>query len=244
MAKLTDYRLLSFDCYGTLIDWETGILTNLQPLLSCAPSSASLPKSKILEIYHTLEKTQQTKTPDMPYSQLLTTIYPQFASKIGIKDPPTAQESQTFGHSIGTWPAFPDTVDALRRLSKHYKLVILSNVDRESFRASNAGSLGGVQFDKIITAQDVGSYKPDLRNFEYMLKSVKEEFGVEKGEVLQTAQSQFHDHHPAREMGIKSVWIERGGTMGNDEEEVYDWKFETLGDMADAVEREFEGGSR
>ncbi|OAP60167.1 haloacid dehalogenase, type II [Fonsecaea erecta] len=236
MAKLTDFRLLSFDVYGTLIDWETGILDGLKPLTE----TKELTRSQILELYHELEVEQQNKTPDMPYSQLLTTVYPQFAARLCLKEP-SVQESKAFGQSIGTWPAFPDTVDALQRLSRHYKLVVLSNVDRESFSASNAGPLGGVRFDKIITAQDVGSYKPDLRNFEYMLAAVKRDFGVEKHQVLQTAQSQFHDHHPARKMGIKSAWIQRRGTMGNRNQEIYDWKFVTLGDMADAVEQELAG---
>jgi 2-haloalkanoic acid dehalogenase type II len=233
MSKLTDFRLLSFDVYGTLIDWETGVLNGLKPLTE----QTNLTREKTLELYHELEKEQQSETPDMPYSELLTTIYPYFAARAGA-EAPTTQECGVFGQSVGKWPAFPDTVDALKRLSKQYKLVVLSNVDKESFKFSASGPLQGFQFDKIITAQDVGSYKPDYRNFEYMLKSAKAEFGIEKGEILQTAQSQFHDHHPAKKMGIKSVWIERRGTMGNQQQEVYDWKFETLGDMANAVEQE------
>lgn len=242
MAKLTDYRLLSFDVYGTLIDWETGIITGLKPLLEQLGSKQPT-REQILDVYHELEMEQQSKTPEMPYSRLLATIYSPFASRFRIKEP-TAQEAEVFGQSVGKWPAFSDTVDALRRLGEHYKLVVLSNVDRESFSASNEGPLQAVKFDKIITAQDVGSYKPDLQNFEFMLKTVKEEFGVEKNQVLQTAQSQFHDHHPAKEMGIKSVWIERYGTMGNRSKEIYDWKFITLGDMADAVEEDFKAKSR
>lgn len=233
MAKLTDYRLLSFDVYGTLIDWETGILYGLKPLYE----HVDLERGQVLELYHELEMEQQVKTPDMPYSQVLAAIYPQFATKLGL-EPPTAQESEKFGRSVGQWPAFPDTVDALRRLSKHYKLLVLSNVDKESFSASTAGALEGFRFDKVITAQDVGSYKPDHRNFEHMLEVAQSEFGVGKEQVLQTAQSQFHDHHPAKKLGIKSVWIERRGTMGNRQEEIYDWRFETLRDMADAVEQE------
>ncbi|KIW91604.1 haloacid dehalogenase, type II [Cladophialophora bantiana CBS 173.52] len=233
MARLTDFRLLCFDVYGTLIDWETGILDSLKPL----SEAAQLTREQTLEVYHELEKEQQSKTPDMPYLQLLISIYPQFAARIGVKAP-SAQESETFGQSVGKWPAFPDTVDALKRLSESYKMVVLSNVDRESFQATNDGPLGRVRFDKVITAQDVGSYKPDLRNFEYMLDAVKTEYGVEKNEILQTAQSQFHDRHPARKTGIKSAWIERNGTMGNREQEVYDWRFGTLGEMADAVEQE------
>ena len=181
------------------------------------------------------------RTSPIPTSLRHSAIYPQFATQLGL-EPPTAQESDRFGQSVGQWPAFPDTVDALRRLSKHYTLLVLSNVDQASFSASAAGALDGFRFDKLITAQDVGSYKPDSRNFEHMLKVARADFGVEREQILQTAQSQFHDHHPAKKLGIRPVWIERGGTMGNRQEEVYDWKFETLGDMADAVEREL-GGS-
>ena len=233
MAKLTDFRLLSFDVYGTLIDWETGILNGLKSLYE----HVNLEREQALELYHELEKEQQVKFPDMPYSQVLAAIYPQFATTLGLEQP-TAEDSERFGQSVGQWPAFPDTVDALCRLSKHYTLVVLSNVDKESFSASTAGPLEAFRFDKVITAQDVGSYKPDCRNFEYMLNVAQSEFGVERGQILQTAQSQFHDHHPAKKLGIKSVWIERRGTMGNRQEEVYDWKFETLGDMADALEQE------
>lgn len=236
MTKLTDFRLLSFDVYGTLIDYETGILNGLTALVE----RLDLSREQILSIYHELEKTQQSKTPDMPYSQLTTEVYSQFATKFG-QPTPNIKDAEQFGQSVGKWPAFPDTVDALKRLSKYYKLVVLSNVDRESFNSSNAGPLEGFKFDKIITAQDVGTYKPDHQNFEYMLDVVEKEFGVKKNEVLQTAQSQFHDHHPAKELGIKSVWIERRGTMGNRSNAIFNWKFTTLGEMADAVESEFNG---
>ncbi|KKY25664.1 putative haloalkanoic acid [Diplodia seriata] len=236
MSKLSDFRLLCFDVYGTLIDWESGVLAGLQPLLDA--NSASFPREHLLHVYHEAERTQQAADPGMRYAQLLTTIHPQVAERLGLQQP-TAAQNEVFGRSVGSWPAFPDTVDALRRLSKHYKLVVLSNVDRDSFSRTNAGPLQGVPFDLVVTAQDVGSYKPDLRNFEHMLREVEATFGIKKEQVLQTAQSQFHDHHPAREMGIKSSWIVRpGAIMGNRAGEVYDWKFNTLGDMADALERE------
>ncbi|KAL3466109.1 HAD-like domain-containing protein [Aspergillus heterothallicus] len=238
MPSLKSYKLLTFDVYGTLVDWEGGIISALQPAISKSNPRKTFTKPELLHAYHALEKSQQTKTPDMLYSDVLTTIHAPLLATLGLP-PPTEAESRAFGDSIGSWPAFPDTVSALHRLRKHYKLVVLSNVDRESFAKTNAGSLQGFAFDLIITAQDVGSYKPDLKNFEYMLRAVDREFGVGREEVLQTAQSQFHDHHPAKEVGVKSVWIERpGAVMGNLEENVYDWKFETLGGMADAVEAE------
>jgi 2-haloalkanoic acid dehalogenase type II len=236
MTNLSSYRLLCFDVYGTLIDWESGIISAMAPILS--KSTTKFTRAHLLTTYHALESAQQTATPDLPYSTLLSKIHPTLAARLGL-DPPTEEENRAFGDSVGTWPAFPDTVDALRRLSKHYKLVVLSNVDRASFAKSNAGSLQGVPFDMVITAQDIGSYKPDLRNFEYMLEAVEREFGVGRGEVLQTAQSQFHDHRPARRAGVRSVWIERAGAlMGNVEEPIFDWRFGTLGEMADAVDAE------
>ncbi|KAH6887515.1 HAD-like domain-containing protein [Thelonectria olida] len=236
MDRLSNYRLLSFDVYGTLIDWETGVLNGLQPLLDA--NSATFSREQLLDAYHEFEVAQQTKTPDMKYSELLTTIHPEIAERLGLLAP-TAEQNKAFGDSVANWPAFPDTVEALKRLAKHYKLVVLSNVDRESFTMSNKGPLEGFPFDLIITAQDVGSYKPDPKNFEYMLREVDAKFGVKKSEVLQTAQSQFHDHHPAKKIGIKSSWIERPGSlMGNRDGPVYDWRFATLKDMADALEKD------
>ncbi|KAH8431882.1 putative haloalkanoic acid dehalogenase [Aspergillus melleus] len=235
MSQLSDYRLLCFDVYGTLIDWESGVLAAFEPTLK--KHNAQFSREHLLKTYSELEKAQQTLTPDLPYYQLLATVHPQLTERLGLSTP-SEEESRLFGESVGHWPAFPDTVEALKRLAKHYKLVVLSNVDRGSFGKTNAGSLQGFPFDLVITAQDVGSYKPDLRNFHHMLQAVKTHFSVEPEQVLQTAQSQFHDHHPARKVGIKSVWIERpGAVMGNLPETLYDWRFDTLGDMADAVEK-------
>ncbi|KAI4148952.1 MAG: hypothetical protein L6R39_002650 [Caloplaca ligustica] len=196
--KLADYRLLSFDVYGTLIDWESGVLNALNPLLE--GEDVDIPRENLLTTFHEAEKAQQASTPDMKYADLLTTIHPDIAHRLGLH-PPTEEDNVRFGQSVGTWPAFPDTVDALRRLGEYYRLVTLSNVDRESFSATNAGPLQDFPFDMVITAEDVGSYKPDLKNFEHMLAAVEDQFGVRKDQVIQTAQSQFHDHAPARKMG-------------------------------------------
>ncbi|CAI6093208.1 unnamed protein product [Clonostachys chloroleuca] len=238
MAKLTDYKVLTFDCFGTIIDWEAGLLAGMQPFLASHNATNSFSREKLLAVYHEAEAAQQAATPGLTYDALIAKILPQIATKLGLPQP-TEEQSITYGKSVGEWPAFPDSVDALRRLSKHFKLVILSNVDRDSFSRTNAGPLQGVPFDLIITAQDVGSYKPDLRNFEYMLDQVKSKLGFDKSQIIQTAQSQFHDHQPAKKMGIKSSWIVRpGAVMGNREGEIYDWKFDTLGQMADALEAE------
>ncbi|KAJ8112731.1 hypothetical protein OPT61_g4968 [Boeremia exigua] len=237
MSKLTDFKLLSFDVYGTLIDWERGALTALQPMLEKSDAT-NLDQKHILEIFHEVESQVEKQHPDWKYSQVLTAVHPQLCSRLNLVNS-SEEESKAFGASVGSWPAFPDTVAALQRLSKTYKLVVLSNVDNASFAAGNAHGLEGFKFDAVYTAQDIGSYKPDLRNFEYMLSHVGSELGVSKEEVLQTAQSQYHDHHPAKEIGLKSAWIYRpGAVMGNREDPVYTWKFDTLADMADAVERE------
>ncbi|KAF2993433.1 hypothetical protein E8E13_000904 [Curvularia kusanoi] len=239
-APLTSFKLLSFDVYGTLIDWERGALTALAPALKKG-NVPDLSRQKILQLFDALEAPLEKQHPDWPYSRILSAVYPKLLASLGLP-PPSDEESAAFGASVGDWPAFPDTVAALQRLQKRYKLVVLSNVDNASFAASNARALGGFAFDAVFTAQEIGSYKPSHRNFEFMLGEVERRFGVRKEEVLQTAQSQFHDHHPARELGIRSVWISRPeAVMGNRENPVFDWRFDTLGDMADAVEREGEG---
>ncbi|KFH43914.1 hypothetical protein ACRE_053110 [Hapsidospora chrysogenum ATCC 11550] len=231
-------------------NWESGIVAGLQPLLRSNNAETSFSREQLLRTYAECEKAQQTATPDMPYSQLLATVLPHVASRLGLSTAPTAEQCAAFGASVGSWPAFPDTVDALQRLGRRYKLVVLSNVDRSSFERTLAGPLRDVRFDAVITAQDVGSYKPDPRNFAYMLREARDRFGVPQARVLQTAQSQFHDHRPARRAGIKSCWIVRPGAVigdakgGDDADAVYDWKFNTLGDMADALEAELAEGAK
>lgn len=190
----------------------------------------------------------------MKYSALLSTVYSQIASALSLPEP-SQEEVDAFSASVKDWPAFPDTAEALQRLKKHYKLVVLSNADTTSFTASLPKLGGEGVFDAVLTAEVIGSYKPDLNNFEYMLKEVKERFGVEKGAVLHTAQSLFHDHVPAEQMGIRSAWISRReAAIGVDDDEddeddgvvkekvgAWEWRWDTLGEMADAVEKDFEG---
>ncbi|KAF2686319.1 HAD-like protein [Lentithecium fluviatile CBS 122367] len=243
MSKLTDFKLLSFDVYGTLIDWERGVIKALQPMLEKSGKTDIDPKH-ILKVCHVLEASEQSVNPGQIYSELLTLIHPKLCKELGLQEP-TEEESRKFGTSVPDWAAFEDTVEALKRLKKVYKMVVLSNVDNTSFAANNASAQGlqGFEWDLVLTAEDIGSYKPSLKNFVYMLKQAKEKFGVEKAKVLQTAQSQFHDHHPAKEMGIKSSWIYRpGAIMGNRDDPVYNWKFDTLAEMADAVEKELAEG--
>ncbi|KAH6878352.1 HAD-like domain-containing protein [Alternaria rosae] len=237
MSKLTDFKLLSFDVYGTLIDWEAGALIALKPHLKKS-GQENMDRKHIMQVMHKIEARVESEHGHLKYSEVLAMVLPELCEKLGL-EMPSEEENKAFGASIGHWPGFSDIPSALERLSKYFKLVVLSNVDHDSFKLGNANGLKGYKFDAVYTAQDIGSYKPDLRNFEYMLAKVKEQFGVEKHEVLQTAQSQYHDHHPAKDMGIKSSWIYRpGAVMGNRDDPVYTWKFDTLADMADAVEKE------
>jgi len=251
----TEYKLLSFDIYGTLIDWESGIFEALLPLLSKLPesslhhparNSSSQNRSFILTEYTNLELATQKEHPTLSYPKILATAYERIAKKLQI--PFTAEESEAFGLTIGTWSAFPDTVAAMQELGRHYKLVVLSNVDKTSFARTLAGPLKGVRFDGIYTAEDIGSYKPDLRNFQYMVEHAEKDFGVKKHEILKVAQSLLHDHRSAKKFGLRpSVWIKRSGddaSMGGKFDDCKDdvqlaATFETLGELAAEVQKAF-----
>ncbi|WP_233235363.1 haloacid dehalogenase type II [Bordetella sp. LUAb4] len=233
--KLTDFKVLTFDCYGTLIDWETGIHNGLQPLL--ARHEGKLTKDQALEIFARHESDQQERTPDMPYSQLLSMVYKRLANEWAM--PVTHAEANIFGASIPDWPEFPDSVEALAYLKQHYKLVILSNVDRISFRSSNQRLK--VEFDAIYSAQDIGAYKPSRRNFDYMLAHLRADFGFEKADILHTAQSLFHDHASANAFGLASAWIDRrhdqegwGATVPVAHTPHVDFHFKSMAEMAQA----------
>ena len=239
--KLSDFDVLSFDCYGTLVDWESGIYTGLTPLLT--RSGADLSRDAVLEEFSRFESRQQALVPSMPYSELLAVVHGQLADAWGVAADPA--EDARFGGSVADWPPFRDTVEALRYLKQHFQLVILSNVDRASFQATNR--LLGVAFDAIHTAQDIGSYKPDPRNFAYLLDRVKEQ-GVEREKLLHVAQSLFHDHVPANAVGLASAWIDRrhatggsGATAPVSADVRYDFRFTSLGALVVAHRAEVGG---
>ena len=197
---LRDYDALTFDCYGTLIDWERGILAALRPLLH----QTSISDEAALVAFSEQESAQEHETPAMIYSALLTATHARLALVWGIKNDPVADRA--FGASVPDWPAFPDSVEALAYLKQHYKLIVLSNVDRLSF-AGSAQRLGN-PFHAVYTAQDIGSYKPDPRNFDY-LKARLAEQAIPQARVLHTAQSLYHDHVPAHAAGFTTCWIDR-----------------------------------
>jgi 2-haloalkanoic acid dehalogenase type II len=239
--KLTDFKALTFDCYGTLIDWETGLYNALQPLLQAG--AVTLGRDEVLAIFARHEAAQEAATPQMIYSELLAEVHRRLAGEWGVK----ADEGRAvaFGKSVPDWPEFPDTQASLQYLQRYYKLVILSNVDRESFAGTNRRL--GVTFDAICTAQDIGSYKPEPRNFEYLIKALAG-LGVLKRNILHTAQSLFHDHAPAQAAGLSSAWIDRrheregwGATAPPVGTPRYDFRFSSMAEMVKAHQGEVRG---
>jgi 2-haloalkanoic acid dehalogenase type II len=241
--RLGDFKVLSFDCYGTLIDWESGIYAALQPLLR--RGGLDLERERVLESFARHESAEEAATPGMRYGELLAVVHARLAKEWGVAVEP--EEDRQFGRSVPEWPAFPDSAAALRALKRHYKLVILSNVDRAGFRASNEKL--GVEFDAVYTAEDIGSYKPDPRNFEYMLSRLAS-LGFGPKDVLHTAQSLYHDHAPASRFGLATAWIDRrqdrggwGATMPPPAEARYDFRFGSMAEMAEAHRKELASSS-
>ena len=230
--NLACFKALSFDCYGTLIDWEAGLAEALHPL----QQRTSATTEGLIEAHGAVEHQVEEEYPQLRYSELLEKVHERLSRRFGVE--PEPEEARAFGQSVGDWPAFPDSADALGYLKQHFKLIILSNVDRESFARSNQRL--GVEFDHVFTAEEIGSYKPDLRNFEYMLERIGES-GIAQGDLLHTAQSLFHDHIPANRLGIASAWIDRrhdkagsGATVMPDPMPNFDFRFTSLGELAAA----------
>ncbi len=237
--KLLDFTVISFDCYGTLIDWETGIWDALQPLLAHGDSTG-ISRRDALTAYGKLEHKHEAETPQALYPDILTRVHRDLAREFGITS--SASLDATFAGSVQLWPAFADTAEALRILQSRFKLVILSNVDRQSFSAS-AMKLG-VEFDALYLAEDIGSYKPDDRNFDYLVEHVRQDFNCEKPQLLHTAQSLLHDHQGANRHGIRNAWIDRqrlsesgdwGATKALESWPVFDFQYFTMRELADAV---------
>ena len=208
VAELNDFTVLSFDCYGTMIDWETGILTQLRPWLT--EHGLELEDREILEAFGAAEAAQEAETSDALYPSILRGVHGRLADLWGLTH--DVQAAVRFGASVGRWPAFPDSHDALTRLGKRFRLVVLSNVDRASFSRSN--TLLNVEFDAFYTAEEIGSYKPDPLNFAYLIES-EEQAGYAAREILHVGQSLFHDHIPASETGLATCWIQRPTLAGD-----------------------------
>jgi len=198
VISFENFTHLTFDCYGTLIDWETGILEAMRLVLAHRGITAEA--ERLLRLYVKHEAVQEAG-PYKPYREVLQGVMAGIAGELGFV--PTAAELRALPDSVGHWPPFSDTVAALRRLQTRYKLVIISNIDDAMFAETN--TLLQVVFDDIITAQQVGSYKPALQNFHFALARL----GVPLQQVLHVAQSLHHDHAPAKALGLTTVWVNR-----------------------------------
>lgn len=198
MLNFDNYKVLTFDCYGTLIDWEKGILEALKPVL--LNYAVSLDDNQILELYAEFESAIE-KDEFVEYKEVLRKVMQRFSNKFGF--PLLSSEKDCLVDSLKNWKPFPDTIDALEELSKKYKLAIISNVDDDLF-AFSAQHLK-VKFDYIITAEQVRKYKPSLDNFEFAIAKIN----VAQKEILHIAQSIYHDIIPAKVLGLSTVWVNR-----------------------------------
>ena len=236
--KLTDFNTLTLDCYGTLIDWETGIFNALQPLLKEIDRTFS--KDEALKLFAETESPVQADNPSLSYSGVLALVYKTLAQKYSLYA--SSESIDEFAQSVRDWPAFPDSTRSLRYLKKYYKLIILSNIDKWGFSMSN--KVLAVEFDEVYTAEEIGSYKPSLNNFEYMLSKLSIQ-NIAKSNILHTAQSLYHDMVPAIQMGMATCWIDRrhdqpgsGATPVVDGEVKVDIRFESLAQMVAAHQAE------
>ena len=220
--RADDYRALTFDCYGTLVDWGSGIVDYLQPLLRSHDLKVS--DRRLLNLFSELEP--QVQSGGGRYAEVLREVLRHISTRLGFT--PSEDDLEGFAQSVGDWKPFPDTVDALSRLAERFDLAIISNVDNDLFARTNR--LLGVSFAHIITAQDVGLYKPDRAMFDAALATLGE-----GGGVLHVAQSLFHDIAPASTLGLDTVWIRRGQNAAKVVEARPTWSYATLGNFAAAI---------
>jgi 2-haloacid dehalogenase len=192
------FTTISFDCYGTLIDWESGILPVLRTLLG--NHGQSLPDAALLELYGEFEAEAESG-PYQSYRDVLQAVVRAFANRFHFEA--SSAEIRSLGESVRAWPPFPDTVRALRELQKRYKLAVISNIDGDLFAETRKHL--GVEFDGVITAERARSYKPSINNFQIALGTL----ALSPDRLLHAAQSIYHDIVPARSLGIATVWVNR-----------------------------------
>ncbi|QNN64006.1 haloacid dehalogenase type II [Leucobacter denitrificans] len=238
---LRQYRALSFDVYGTLIDWEAGIAAVLREW--AGRSGSTLDDEGLLLAYADNEAAVEREYPGLAYAEVLQAAFRRTAADLEL--PATDEDVQALGRSVPDWPAFDDTHEALTRLKRRYKLIILSNVHAQGVAGSIARM--GVEFDQVHTAEKIGSYKPAARNFEVLLSRL-DDIEVERPQLLHVAQSLFHDHVPGKQAGLDTVWINRrhdrpgwGATPDPGVGVTPDLEFPSLAAFADAVDEAFNG---
>lgn len=216
----SNYATLSFDCYGTLIDWENGILGFLQPLFQSR--DIHVIDEWVLE--HFAEAEPAAQAGGGSYRSVLVRVLENFAQRLAFSA--SEEDLAGFAESIEYWQPFPDTIAALNALSRDFKLIALSNIDDDLFDLS-ASALGN-PFEALISAEQVGVYKPDRKMFQTLLERAQ-------GPVLHVAQSRYHDIVPASAIGLDTVWIDRP-TMGAARavEAEPTWTFSTMAEFAAA----------
>ena len=192
------FDALTFDCYGTLIDWETGLSAALRAILD--PRGATPDQDALLETYAGFEA-EAERPPYRTYREVLAFAGRGVAATYGAE--PTDAEIATFAGSVVDWPAFADSSAALAALKARFRLGVLTNCDDDLFAASNRRL--GVEFDWVVTAQQARGYKPAMANFELLF----ERLGLPRERILHVAQSLFHDHVPAKALGLSTIWIDR-----------------------------------
>jgi 2-haloacid dehalogenase len=195
------YDVLTFDTYGTLIDWEAGLLVALRRALGDA--AASLGDDDLLTRFAAFE--HDAETPGTRYRDVLAISLRGIAAQLGVSV--SDAQAEEFGGSVADWPAFPDSGEALQRLRTRFALVTITNCDNDLFAASQERL--GVSFDAVVTAEEVGRYKPDLAGFHVAHERIERELNVPRTRILHVAQSLFHDHVPAKSLGMQTVWIDR-----------------------------------
>lgn len=226
---------LSFDVYGTLIDWETGIANSLRPWAD--RHGLLISDDALIAAFARHETRVQTEHPTWRYPDILTELMWRIGNDLDI--PVTELEAAAFGRSVGQWPAFDDSAESLRRLQKRYKLIVLSNIDNVSLRLSNDKL--GVTFDAIVSAEDAGAYKPSSAMFEALDESL-EALGYAGNQLLHVAESLYHDHEPAKARGMQTAWIHRrhgkegfGATANPLGDVAPDHRFESMTAFTDAI---------
>jgi len=198
MLNFAQYRLISFDCYGTLIDWEAGIFSALRPTL--AAHGKTIADADLLRVYSELESAAQ-QGEFHPYREVLQSVVRGFGKHLGFS--PTDSQTRSLPESLSNWPPFADTIAALRKLKQRCQLAVISNVDDDLF-APTARRLQ-IPFDYVVTAQQAQAYKPSLQ----MFRLAQQRTGAAPGQWLHVAQSVYHDVIPARSLGIATVWVNR-----------------------------------
>lgn len=192
------FEALTFDCYGTLIDWEAGLSAAFRPIL--AARGIAKDDDDVLTRFASYEAAAEAG-PYQTYRQVLAAGLRGVAGELGFE--PSDEEAVAFAGSVVDWPAFPDSEAALARLKSRFRLGVITNCDDDLFAASNERL--GIDFDWVVTAQQLRSYKPAERNFRLAFDRI----GLPRDRILHVAQSLFHDHAPAQRLGMTTVWIDR-----------------------------------